>query len=223
MALIFIGNHLYRIDRITEKNGEQLGQGNHTAIAQGPAMKEDISEVAEFTRLHPAYGETVITYENQSHKEKNLFYVDASFLQLFSFPLLKGDKHTVLSEPNSLIISQLAARKYFGEEDPIGKTLTIHDLGGKHLYMVKGIFKDMPVNTAIVEDVDDNKDRKFDFLLSNHEIMQISFYKNDPWEWTNFITFVRLHPSADPAFVQSKLTSLSKSTLPKVWLAQVLR
>lgn len=208
-------NSLYRIDRITEKNGEQLGQGNQTAIAHGPALKEDISEVAEFARLHSAYGETIITYENQSHKEKNLFFVDASFLQMFTFPLLKGDKNTVLAEPNSLIISQSAAKKYFGGEDPVGKTLTIHDIGGKHLYMVKGIFKDMLANTAIVEDVDDNRERKFDFLLSNHEITQLNFYKNDPWEWSNFITYVRLHPSADPALVQSKLTSLSKKYTSK--------
>jgi putative ABC transport system permease protein len=209
------GNDLYRIDRITEKNGEKLGQGNQTVIAQGPAMKEDISEVAEFTRLHPAYGETIIIYENQSYKEKNLFYVDASFLQLFSFPLLKGDKHTVLSEPNSLIISQSAARKYFGEEEPTGKTLTLHDIGGKHLYIVKGIFEDMPANTAIMEDEDDNRDTDFDFLLSNHQITQLGFYKHDPWQWTNFITFVRLHPTADPALVQSKLTSLNKKYVSK--------
>lgn len=199
------GKYLYRIDRITEKNGERLGQGNQTAIAHGPALKQDISEVAEFTRLHPAYGETVITYGNQSYKEKNLYYVDASFLQLFSFPLIKGDRNTVLSEPNSLILSQTVAIKYFGKENPVGKTLTIHDLGGKHLYIVKGIFEDVPANSH----------ETFDFLLSNHEITQINFYKNDPWEWSNFITYVLLHPTAEPAVVQSKLTSLNKKYTSK--------
>ncbi|QHT65260.1 FtsX-like permease family protein [Rhodocytophaga rosea] len=209
------GQYLYRIDRITEKNGEKLNEGNQTALAHGPALKEDLSEVADFCRLHPAYGETIVSYENHNYKEHNLYYVDASFLQMFTFPLLKGDKNAVLGEHNSLIISESTAKKYFREQDPIGKTLTIHDLGGKHLYMVKGIFADVPANTALTEDVHDKKNIKFDFLLSNHEITQLNFYRNDPWEWTNFITFVHLHPWADPATVQTKLNLLGKKYTSK--------
>jgi len=74
---------------------------------------------------------------------------------MFSFPLMTGDPATVLSPPNTAVISESMARKYFGEEDPISKDILVDDGEGGILYTITGIFKDIPENSHI----------KFDFLI----------------------------------------------------------
>ena len=127
------------------------------ALCTSPVIA--FSEVSNFVRLHRADG--MVNYSNDkgeliSHYENKAFYADSSFFSVFSFSLVQGDAKKVLRDPNSLVISESAAIKYFGTENPIGKTisLTTEWEGGE--YLVEGVFKDVPENCHI----------QFDFLFS---------------------------------------------------------
>jgi putative ABC transport system permease protein len=114
-------------------------------------------------------------------------------LSLFSFPLVKGDPKTALLEKNSLIISESMSRKYFGDEDPVGKVM---DIDGYTDYVVTGVARDVPLNSHL----------KFDFLLSYATYI---YWRGDDaetsWTWHDFYSYVLLYPGADPHEVERKL------------------
>src|SRR5215210_4825172 len=112
----------------------------------------------EFTRRFPeaeAYVRTlkyprVVAYKEKMFDEKNFFYADSAFFSVFSFPLLEGDPKTALNETDKIVLTQSAARKYFGNENPLGKTLKV---GGTKDFLVTGITSDVPDNSKIKFDL----------------------------------------------------------------------
>ncbi len=119
------------------------GTESDRAIVGAPtaaALVNDFPEVEDVVRLKSA-GSQYIRYGENTYKEPMLIFADATIFNIFSLPLLKGDPRTALKEPSSLIISEKAAKKYFGTTDPMDRTLTINS---KTDFMVKGIFKDIP-------------------------------------------------------------------------------
>ncbi|MBE9462197.1 ABC transporter permease [Dyadobacter subterraneus] len=182
---------------------------NHPAV--GPAMKADFPEVADFTRLAsvslfmPAY---TLSYKDAKGGEKiynedNMYLADASFFNVFSYPLISGDRKTCLTEPNSIVISASTAKKYFGDTDPLGKML---DMNGSMLEKVTGVFKDIPDNSHI----------KFDMLVSFSSIKPN--YGYDDWSRAEFYNYVVLAPGTDvkkleakfPAFIEKYLGTRMK-------------
>ena len=124
--------------------------------AVGPALKNNFPEVLRFTRLYPVSG--VISYESPdrgliSFLEEKMQITDSSVFDVFDFKLLQGNKEEVLSGPGKTVISQRAAKKYFGDDDPIGKSI---NWDGDRRFEVTGIFEDIPDNSHI----------KFDFMFS---------------------------------------------------------
>jgi len=168
---------------------------NHPAT--GPAMKADFPEVKDFARLAspsvflPA---TTITYMNPKGTDVTLnqdkiFFADPSFLTMFSFPFVAGDPATALNEAQSIVISESMAKKYFGNADPLGKTVTLN----QHQPMkVTGVFKDVPENSHL----------KFDMLMSFLTIGDKWGYTQ--WGWPEFYTYVQLAPGTDPKTVEAK-------------------
>ncbi|MBN1940297.1 MAG: ABC transporter permease [Candidatus Aminicenantes bacterium] len=116
----------------------------------GPAMVESFPEVRNQTRIVRGGG---VVNQGDLRSDERLFFADASFLTVFSFPLLSGNPVSALAEPSSAVITRRLALKYFGEEDALGKTLTVD---GKYPFKITGILADIPENSHI----------KFDFLGS---------------------------------------------------------
>jgi putative ABC transport system permease protein len=116
-----------------------------TPALLAPALKEEFPEVVRATRYQNA-GEVLISFNNNSFFEKGMRYVDPDFFEIFTFPLVSGDKGTILSDPNNMVISQEFAKKYFGDESPIGKSLLINN---EDLFTVSGVFKNSPNNSTI--------------------------------------------------------------------------
>lgn len=197
-------NLLYRVDKRTAKGGEVSKDFGRTYAALGPALLQDLPGVEDFTRLHPAVGETTVTYQANTFREDKLVFADPSFLRMLSFLLVRGDVSSALSEPNSTLISESAVLKYFGKEDPMGKTIALHDLVGEHTFRVTGILRDLPPNSQF----------SFDFLLSNNTVLGWRMYQED-WVWSNFDTYVQLQEQADPAEVQAMLTRLNQKYTTK--------
>ncbi len=181
-------DELYRI-RYKVYRGGELNIDCAAAVPRvGPFMKEKMPEVKEFARAFPT--SNIVTFEDQRFREDRVHIVDPSFLKIFSFPLVKGDVETALTEPNTVVITETIARKYFGDEDPIGKMIR---MDGEHSMAV----------TAIAQDVPDNSHLKFDILVSYETLNNRT--RNDEgeassetaWGWYDFNSYVLLEPHTD--------------------------
>lgn len=191
-------NETYRMQLDTYRKGTKESGTLIIYYGAGPAIKETFPEVETFVRLHRADG--MINYHTPggeliSHHERRALYADSTFFDVFSFPLITGDRRQLLRNPSSVIISESAARKYFGNDDPIGKTLELTSAWKGGNYTVEGIFKDVPQNSHL----------QFDFLFAIENLLTNPQFKDGAWFWANFYTYLRLKPGTDPAALEQKL------------------
>ena len=166
------------------------------AVAE--VLRNTIPEVEDYVRLFPitTYVEAILwTEENGQRKsfiESSIYAVDASFLKIFSLPLLQGNPVSALAGEKKLILSESAARKYFGDEEALNKTIHWEGTGD---WLVTGVFKDLPENSHM----------HFDFLVS---WMNVSG-DGSAWNWDGFYTYLLLQPNAS----LSKVESLAQQVL----------
>jgi putative ABC transport system permease protein len=113
-----------------------------------PAMKIDFPELEHIIRLSPAFG-SLVTYEDQNYQEQNWFFADPEIFEVFDYELVAGNKNTCLNDPFTVILSESTAKKYFGNDDPIDKVLTVNNQSEAR---VTGVFKDMPQNSHFTTD-----------------------------------------------------------------------
>ncbi|MDR0294836.1 MAG: ABC transporter permease [Prevotellaceae bacterium] len=116
---------LHRVSATMTQNGVS-GRSSELVAPIGPAMKAEIPEVEAYTRLSWA-GAFTMVYEQSLLKRENIYFADTSFLQLFNFPLKRGDIKTALAAPYSIVLTEETAAALFGHEDPIGKTITVNE------------------------------------------------------------------------------------------------
>ncbi|MCW5910493.1 MAG: ABC transporter permease [Cyclobacteriaceae bacterium] len=170
----------------------------------GPNILNDFPEFRRFSRIHHNGSVVTIDDDSQNHrkfKESVMLIADSTFLDMFTFKFIQGNSRTALANPNSVVITQSIALKYFGASaNPIGKIVTLEDGWIPGSYEV----------SAVVEDVPANSHFKFDLLLPMQALLQIDFYRNDNSRWDNFHTYLESNPSSDmfqlneriPAFVK---------------------
>ena len=195
------GATIYRIQLNDYKQGVLTNSSVISYHAEAPAIKETFPEVENFVRLHRADG--MISYrkptgELVSYHEKRAFYADSSLFNVFSFPLLKGATNQVLRRPESVVISETMAQKYFGHENPIGKTLQLSSDWQGGNYVVEGVFADIPMNSHI----------HFDFVFSIQNLLKNQQFATGGWYWTNFYTYLLLRPETSPETLANRLSSI---------------
>jgi putative ABC transport system permease protein len=142
------------------------------------------------TVLEPPFVSNMVTFH-----ETKIYYAESTFLQMFSFSMLQGSAETALRDPDAAVISESSARKYFGDEDPMGKMIIVSNQNGKQLYQITGIFEDVPENSHI----------KFNFLLSFETLVELRPNAAYDWGWNMFNTYVLLGPETNPQSLQEKL------------------
>jgi len=113
--------------------------------ALGPALKNEYPEILNFSRVQLS-NNLVLSHKDKSFNENNIAFVDPTFLDIFTYSLEKGKKQHALSDPKSIVITNSIAEKYFGNDDPIGKTLT---LNSEYHFKVTAILKDIPGNSHL--------------------------------------------------------------------------
>ncbi|MGK7395207.1 MAG: ABC transporter permease [Candidatus Cyclobacteriaceae bacterium M3_2C_046] len=183
---------IYRVQYNSYANGEKQFSSATAYPLVGPAMKEEFPEVENYCRLFLRYGGGIMRYQDKSIQEDQVFQADPSFLEMFSYPLLKGDPATALSQPNTAVISDEAALKYFGNEDPIGKQIQFLN---QEEYEITGVIQS-PENSHL----------KFNFLLSYPTLVQQWGEQFDnSWGWYDFYTYIILNQNASPAELEKKL------------------
>ncbi len=199
------GEALYRVNFTSMQNGEEKSTAPHTWSAMGPTVAETVPEVQAFARYHPNYGTATLAFTDAAGTRKALnedhaAFVDPAFLEMFSFPLLRGEAATALTTPRSLLLSETASRRYFGDADPVGQTMEVR-AWTSGAYTVRGVFADVPPNSHL----------KFDLLLPLDDLLDdedAQYAETDGWAWTNFVTYLYLRPGADVAAVEQKISDL---------------
>jgi ABC-type antimicrobial peptide transport system permease subunit len=172
-------------------------RGRLTPTALAPHLKEQLPEVEDATRFH--YRRWQIGNDTESSNGQ-VRCVDPSFLNMFSFELLQGDPTAVLATANSIVLTESFAHKLFGDESPIGKTVSIEK--GEEL-TVTGIMKDAPFNSRI----------QFDGLV-NVDFLNVIFAWFPPMDsWTDgdMETYLLLTPGAAPGMVRDKIQAITDS------------
>ena len=163
-----------------------------TGTKVGPALKRDFAEIDQFVRVaDPAFSQqkVVIKKGEQQFNESRFLWADSTFFDVFSFSLLKGDAATALNGTNKVVVTEAMARKYFGNENPIGQILRLED---RVDYTVTGVAADAPSNSQL----------QFDFIAS---FMSLSAAKTETWWNANYVTYFLLKPATSAAQLQAKL------------------
>lgn len=187
-------DNIYRVVHTYDKENSDNYQvwGNAPV---GPKLKEDFEEVLKTVQFS-GRSSSLLKYGNLSFQENDCFYVDATVFEVFSWPLISGDPKTALETPYSVVLTESMAEKYFGNEDPMGKT--IEGIGGRAAdgkYTVTGVMQDVPSNSHFT----------FDFLMS-----MTSFYQTRPeifemWGYVDFYTYFLVPDQFDQQAFQSKI------------------
>ena len=139
-------SEIYRINKITNEKGREGYKDAITPGALADELPKQIPEVVAATRFRPWFTEMLVSYDSIHLKLDDVVYSDASFLQMFDFPLKEGNRKTALTEPNTAVITESTAKKYFKEEDPIGKTMvTLNNIPVK----ITAIAKDAPSRSSL--------------------------------------------------------------------------
>ena len=181
--------NLYRIELDNYQNGKLAFRSATSYPAIAPTMKKDFPEVMETARLYDASSD-VVTYNNVHFREDNYYFADNSIFKVFNIDFLKGEPASALSDHGTVVMSETTARKYFGDQDPMGKTVKL----GQEPYIVRGVYKDYPKNSHL----------ELDLIFS---------YLTDPdaqtnWGWYDFFTYVKLRPGTDPKKLEAKLPAM---------------
>jgi len=194
-------------DRIFRVNGRipMGGQILHNAVVAppfGPAAEESVPEIEESVRILRRHN-VPIQIEEKDFKEKKMFFAEQEILEVFAIPLLRGNPKTALEAPFTVIIDESLARKYFGDGNPIGKTLRL-TLRRTFEFQVTGVMKRMPSNTAL----------RTTMIASFATLHQTHGEAITKWNsWGMITTFVRLRRGADLKTVDEKITTVARSHL----------
>ena len=194
-------------DRVYRVNSDiRFGGGNlHAALSSdmtGQVMKKDYPQVEQYTRIYNSNGAKLIKKGNSYINEPNVAHVDSTFFEVFTFPAIAGNTRTALNEPNTVVITEAAAKKYFGATDVIGKTIETND-DGSTLYKITAVIKDMPHNAHF----------NYDLLFS----MKNLHYQWGQFTSHNFHTYLLLAKGTDyKAFKKNFDTYINKYILPYV-------
>ncbi len=192
LILLWVQNEL-SYDRF-HANANQLyritAQANDFKAAVNPAgmpagLKQEIPAIKEFVRIMTP-SSNLFEAGERKFAEKRVFYVDSTFLDVFSFPLSKGSRTTALHRIDGVLITESIAKKYFGKEEALGKTLRKNN--GNYV-TVTGVLADIPSNSHL----------QFDFILPIASIAQSDYdLKNNVWDNFNFYSYLLLDEKFNP-------------------------
>jgi len=187
--------NIYRV--IHSESGEgELSNGTPASSALlRQELKETFPEVKWAARVS-GY-QLVVSRDDKSFTESVVF-VDPDFFPMFSFPLIEGDAASVIDDPGSVVLTPEMARKYFGDDDPIGRTLSIQLEETSREFSVSGVIEDAPLTSSI----------QYGMLIST-ELLKYTVPEEylETWDIILFSTFVQLHPDADIAALEERISS----------------
>lgn len=194
------GDRIYRINQTFIWGEENTHLFASTGPGVGAAIAEEIADVEQVVRVHtPSL--LPVTLRNDKNErtfnEETILAVDSNFLQVFSYPLLYGDKNSALEQMNTVVLTKEVATRFFGDSNPLGNLIELGDGPLKTSFEVTGVLDDTGKNSYI----------DFDMIVSMNSIDRVK--RSDwSWMWTQFETFVLINEHSDEKILQEKLNLL---------------
>jgi putative ABC transport system permease protein len=198
---------LYRLNWDFKWNGDE-GIGSGTPPPLAAALVRDIPEVVAVTRIFPV-SRQVVRFKDRYFNESGILAADSNFFALFDFALTTGNPERALAEPNSVVLTEETAHKYFSEDPPLGKFLTIGEdrkfMGRSsiNLFKVTGVVKTPPHNSQI----------QFAMITSISSHPEVAFF-DWSWVWMQVVTYAMLREGAVTGAVEAKIPAVVKRYAP---------
>ncbi len=187
-------DRLYRVEEDQYYSNAEPYHVNVTPFVSGPVWKDEVPEIEEQCRLAFRGGHLFTEGENKFF-EDGIVVVDSSFFDMFTFDFKFGNKHEVLREPNTMVITEELSTKYFGDADPVGRTIQVN----QDLYFtVSGVIEDPPSNTIMGFKV-----------LFPWSYLSLEDRNNDTWGSNSIMTCVKLQEGAVDSIVSRKITEVT--------------
>lgn len=191
---------IYRVLLNTQgDNGEETWANAPAALA--PSLQKDVPEITEAARMlkHDFGGTAFIQANEENFTEKGLYWCDKELFKIFDFKFIKGQAASALSRPNTVTLSQSTAMRYFGDENPIGKTITVDN---NTQLEVTGVYEDLPANSTL----DCNAIASFSSTY---------FSKNPSWSNASFETYLLTTENIDIASIEQKIQTVLDKEVAK--------
>jgi len=174
---------------------------NTTSYALPPALKEGYPEVEDYARYWPWQG-SLVRYKDFRFEENRITLTDPGFFRMFTFPFIEGNAETALADKNSLVLTESTARRYFGDEEPMGKVLHLDQLEAD--FKVTGVVRDVPANSSI----------RFDM------VSRVEWLGEDRLaRWAEFVAYayVRLKPGVSAEAFNPKFEGIFQEHVGPNW------
>src|SRR5918993_58779 len=191
---------LYRLTASAEEFRDAV-----TPAGVAAGLQQEMPAIETTVRMSKPYGR-LLEVGTRKFQEDRVFYVDSNFLQAFTFQLRKGNSTTALSSPNSVLITEAMAKKYFGADDPLGKVIRQDNTEN---LTVTGVLENAPPNSHL----------QYDFIMPISSIAATNYdLKNKVWDNFNFYTYIQLQKNVDRS--QANIAKLT-SYIDKLYKARV--
>jgi putative ABC transport system permease protein len=210
--------NIYRVKLEVYRNNEPIMASAENYPGVGPALQHELPEVISYARLYNMgyKNNVIITNENAkpdpiAFRQRRFLYADSTFLPMMGYPMVKGNATLALKEPFTAVISEKYAKLYFGNDDPIGKTLRLRDDDfTNELVKVTGVFKNLPSNTHL----------KFDVLFSYNSLYPrgdwaVQRYR-EGWRRKDMYTFIQVKPGTDSKILETKFPAIVAKYKPEL-------
>ncbi|MGA0560341.1 FtsX-like permease family protein [Larkinella sp. VNQ87] len=196
----FDGMHrknIYRLDEVQKFPGMVAPQNVALSMfPMGPTLVKEYPEIRSFVRVRP-YKKVPLTYGDKKIIMPQMLWADSSFLHLFDFNLIKGDKEHILKNPGSIVLTEEKATAFFGKEDPIGKTLIVYS-SDTTTFKVTGVLENTPKNSHL----------QFDGLVSFNTFVGPDAMNNWGGNW--LVTYLELTDNTNVASLEKKFPAFLK-------------
>ena len=194
----FHTKNIYRLNEVQKFEGMVAAQKVALSMyPMGPTLRAEFPEIKNFTRINGS-GNTPLNYGEKRVFIKRIAIVDSTFLHMFDFKLLQGDRRTVLEKPNTIVLTKEVAESFFGKENPVGKTLSWYRRNDTTDLLVTGVLENLPENSQL----------QFNALVPFRTIEQPQWMSNWGGNWLN--TYLELAPNTDVAALERKFPDYLK-------------
>ena len=187
-------DRVYRVALKLELEKQPVKEFAVTAAPLMPALLKDFPEIENGVRI--TGGNPLIGYNQQNFFTNRFFYADSTFFDVFGYPLIKGDRNTVLSDINSAVITESIAKKLFGNKEPIGQVITMNDTTP---LKISGVAKDLPLNNHFYFDI-----------ITPMKLLERQTGPNGFSNWWNdsWYTYILLKDPQDAAALDTKIAGI---------------
>ena len=184
-------DRIYQVGLQAKIGDQDITTGN-TCPPMAETLVEEVPGVEAATRISNFWGTPSLKYGDKAFTEEKVFHADSNFFEFFGYKLLEGDIETALKEPNTVVLTKSIATKYFGNESPLGKLITV---GGHQTYTITGVAEDAPLNSHFI----------FKVLLSSASAEQM---QRNAWLNNFLYTYFRSDEHTKVSDIESKFPDL---------------